>query len=1593
MTSAFNPHNFDPVAALNAASAAAKPADPQTVMGAVGSAQSVHEAVANTQATVQFGTSVRMHDRLTTMEPSAQVAAWQGMNDSERSSLVALGYHPPNTDALTHSGAGGLFGHIWTAVASGMHTAADWAKTGAVDTLNVLGAPLRAVQHLGRAGHVIAEEGEAAAHGWGSVYHKASSGGATFGTGSQFRYLFDPGQWAKAWRQTTTGNTSIDPAIERHLTKVYGKQNVALAVRVLGAGSPTAVVQAAPPAQRRALTQKFQDPAFNTLLKEASNGRMSIGRFAVGSRFLNQHPEAGKVISGGIDAAYDFAATPLRVVGKASEAARVARFGIDDATVGSYLAGDASRMDDLLRSSSVQQYVRKVGSFLEEGDYSGLGKFDPRLDSITPQLAAEGIDSAAGFHQWLASEAGLGAVLTGNAARLSHGVAIMPHLTLAGWLKAGVKEALQTGLDRLADGKVPGLDTDLDLGDDGVGGVGDISHQHFIQARAKTLEDVLSAGRAGGDHGIMHPIGSVPRLIRRLSTLIQTKPYIDIGESADVANVRRAAQGILPAARVDDLVNIFVDGDQGVRYRIVKALRHQMLHMAGAYNTADGADAADRFLGALEDAERSQAYSVTGIDTIVGEDGNRSRTAILTTQLANRIAMPLPADVRRIVAQHSMLGALRLKVDTAMYLWRSMILDRLGFAARASLTENLGRLLRTGPRKFIGSYLANGASKLQSDDDIERSVAELVKTGDIAPADADAEIAARKALAVKPLLPYHPIERGFAMLSERVPPGIRPLIDTPAKLYGTIAGVGARKFVRAAQGLALKALGLQDYIDSATRFFTHQPVAEAYADMIDAGHGTEGYIWTPGAQIRAVRDDATGAAARFKASVTHGYSEATGHDPLWRFKWQFALDQAAQDRLARAVLESIDKTPRTQERAVLRVLEDPDFAETKARFARNGRLGDGRVAGVDATWAEADRDWARRVVRHVNTLVRSSDAKKGPILHDLVSQMLDTGRGPSEEVLDAIDQAQLPAGVYGPDLVQVHGLENLFSKSFETVVGKPMNWMTRQPHFIANYAEAEQQLRPFAERMAGGPGDNAEKLLSDLATQRAVNKTTPYIHNPTLRTQFEDQHRVLFPFLFAQRQFLQRWGRTILDSPDTIRKIQLTMNGLRSVGFIRKDQNGTTFFYYPLTQYPQELVTKVLTRLGIKASVPMAVPFTGEVKYMMPGLDNPVTPNVGPFAAVSMKGLAKLFPELNGFEQGVLQQGASTPMWQQFTPTVINRLWNALGPQQAGSELASTTMQAIKYLDAAGYTLPDNATPADVEQYVSRVQNWARSLLVIRAALGFALPATPTATLDGMGLDKRFQALLTEMPYDTAVAAFIKEHPDATAYTVSETQNGTDGYTPATAATVSWLNSHIDFARAHPLAAAWFVPRSGQGFTPAAYREQLALGMRHYRTLTTFMDQVIMARASTAYATTYQRYNAAYNRTTTTDAHERLVNWWHNWKASFFKRNPIFGNYITSEGGHIRRLQTIQDVEQALTSPDVPDSPLVAPMREMLGVYRKFADDYVAESGLYATTSTAAQKQLQADMETWGTAYVKAHPGVKDFWNTVMLPEVQDASA
>ena len=146
-------------------------------------------------------------------------------------------------------------------------------------------------------------------------------------------------------------------------------------------------------------------------------------------------------------------------------------------------------------------------------------------------------------------------------------------------------------------------------------------------------------------------------------------------------------------------------------------------------------------------------------------------------------------------------------------------------------------------------------------------------------------------------------------------------------------------------------------------------------------------------------------------------------------------------------------------------------------------------------------------------------------------------------------------------------------------------------------------------------------------------------------------------------------------------------------------------------------------------------------------------------------------------------------------------------------------MLRLKYLDATGLT----AFPTTPTRLTNRADGGARLHQRSQVNAGGRGPCSgssfrplrpPASTLQD-NLDARYKALLSQLPYEQATTEFIKEHPDAVAYTVGSTEGSTEGGLPSTAQDLAWTNQNIS--------------RSPESYTPLPLLGSLRVPLGHSR--------------------------------------------------------------------------------------------------------------------------------------------------------------------
>ncbi|MHB1778017.1 MAG: hypothetical protein ACYCU7_18850, partial [Acidimicrobiales bacterium] len=1056
--------------------------DPQTILAAAQSAPTAADAVGQAQATAQLGSVATAANQLSAMDPAHQQTLWDTYAPQYQAQLLAMGFKPAwNQTAAPQkqAPAGGLFNDIGNAIGDVGHA----LSTGVGDALNVAGGPLRLVQHIGR---VATYEGDLRAMDAG-IQNPGAQGVLS---GAQLRdigynvehpmgghSIFNPASWAQGWSATTNGAQTFLPSVVRQLKKTADPLKLQLATDIASGMPGPAIVHGFAAADQPHIVQLINsDSDVAKLVTQLRASKMSLGEAITGEQFQVQHPIAGKALSGSIDAVYDYIADPTMHVAAATKAAGLARWGMSPSQLAQMIAPNATSMEDLAgnvaklnagmgavaRMPKVAAVIQHVGGLLANGDAAAIMRMYPgTFGDVAQTLLRDGVDSPEKFRDWFTSVAGANAILTGTAARLAKGVAMVPHLSTFGWQKMAIKEAMQTSLENLASfGKnrlpnIPLAPEDLA----GISGLGGLTAE-ATGTIPKTLADLTDQAAPHNLVGsaVLGGGARVARVLRHLTPLVANKPYLTLaGSDAELnesaVNLRRMLGYSLPAKRADQLTNLYVNTpDVGQRFAIAKGAVDQMLNIAGARSSAAGAKDADELLAAMQRGFSGETYSPLGLDKFA--DGTRS--AMLDGQESTRVALPSFYEVHRAATAGNLLRRYNLDVGGwghgFMNVWRPSVLLREAFPLRTSGDETLGYGLRNGVGEIAAARLARWQAKS---------------------ATRKLEVSAAEAEGRDPQISR--LASAVAAVAHHVPAPIMAAVKTPADLATAVMAEGAWKVF----GAADKTLSHADYYEAARQLDKVWPtVAPRISALYHSGGG--GYdVGDDLAQMMTLGGKPT--VLRMAKGGVH--SEAAAEDPLWRQQWNFSLEGIAKAKLGQAALDHIYRPKETQMAEVLKVLRNPDFQGVRDAFRRAKTLPDLSQVGVDATRDQADETWASGVVAHVNALVRSSDPEEGPILRKVVDEMRKTRHAPSMETLNNVAQHDLPKSVYGPTLIPVGKPTSILRKGMN-LAAYQMDAFARQPNFLHAFTRARKDFKPWV-RLWHGDGEHANSLLNDLSANRA----------------------------------------------------------------------------------------------------------------------------------------------------------------------------------------------------------------------------------------------------------------------------------------------------------------------------------------------------------------------------------------------------------------------------------------------------------------------------------------------------------------------------
>ena len=383
--------------------------------------------------------------------------------------------------------------------------------------------------------------------------------------------------------------------------------------------------------------------------------------------------------------------------------------------------------------------------------------------------------------------------------------------------------------------------------------------------------------------------------------------------------------------------------------------------------------------------------------------------------------------------------------------------------------------------------------------------------------------------------------------------------------------------------------------------------------------------------------------------------------------------------------------------------------------------------------------------------------------------------------------------------------------------------------------------------------------ISAVAKGFALDETQRLFYNAAEQSNFADIFRVIAPFGSAWAEVMQSWSKMLVQDPQNLRKMGVSVQGLKNAdpdgngqGFFYKDpQTGEYVFNYPFSSHFSPFITGLTGAFtgalgggAIGAAVGgVGGALGGQALQSKLGGINPVfvapakslnmgfqvIPGVGPFAQIAADKIIPNIPQTDWMRKLLTPYGAPQmgiiPPWAQKVIEAVS------GDPDSARKLGDLTMDTMKALSTTGeYNLSD---PADQQRIKDDAVDKARILLALQGIGQFLGPSRPSVefkitTKDGdvmaNELAKTFRSYQSEN-YDTAVSRFLDTFGnDAFLYMTGKTKTVSGGLDASTAFG-NWEASNSDVMSRYKDVAGYFAP-VGSNFDYQVYMRQIETGSR-----------------------------------------------------------------------------------------------------------------------------------------------------------------------
>jgi hypothetical protein len=509
------------------------------------------------------------------------------------------------------------------------------------------------------------------------------------------------------------------------------------------------------------------------------------------------------------------------------------------------------------------------------------------------------------------------------------------------------------------------------------------------------------------------------------------------------------------------------------------------------------------------------------------------------------------------------------------------------------------------------------------------------------------------------------------------------------------------------------------------------------------------------------------------------------------------------------------------------------------------------------------------------------DASERSVVHDM-DFMDGTFEAPESILVFRGEPALLPA--------TAGGYERFTNWAWETM-GRSLARMTREPLWYGNYLDAAYQLEPLRLRYAKIFGESqADRMITDMAAERAYNLTMSYVDNPAVRSQLAWHVRNIARYYRAVEDFGRRLIRVGKNDPVAYWKATLAWQASQDFGFVHQDQYGNSYFMYPFTR---AAITH-LAAIGVDAKfaeLPMA--FGGNVQWISPSADPEqwIPTLSSPWAAVSLQPLIRSLPVFTEF--------LNLPEWAQVSEdtaktiesnvfgdisadTTTESAYTGIGGQFASS-LYSVLPANFKKLIALGGTIYGGQPPGtfgnkiamktfmmmaasglaptgeewvdgtSAQKFLADLDRHTINVAALSLLFGLAAPSSPQYMDDNLTLAAREAAWESIVPalrdairsstengrtWEDAYISWVQGNPQSAAFVVTRRKGSEYGYIEPLSGNVEFLRENKDLWETSPVGVTMFAPNTGEE-SYKSYKAMQMFNAGQFKSLENFGTELV----------------------------------------------------------------------------------------------------------------------------------------------------------